>query len=244
MGEQLYTISQASDKLGTTVKIVRRLVASGKIESLKKNGVLRVPAASLEAFSAIGSSLKTEKLDRLRVEREVNWVDISDVWQSPVDSGVLFVDLFCGAGGLSKGLEMAGLEGICGLDWFEEAGETYKRNFTHPFVNGDIRLQEKKDEFYNTVKIRLNGRKLNVVAGGFPCQGFSMAGNRIEDDPRNSLYKEMLEIVRNLQPEFVICENVKGLRSMLGGRVEQKIIDDYADINHKPEMQRRLLALE
>ncbi len=233
MGEQLYTISQASDKLGTTVKIVRRLVASGKIVSLKKNGVLRVPAASLEAFSAIGSSLKTERLDRLRVEREVNWVDISDVWQSPVDSGVLFVDLFCGAGGLSKGLEMAGLEGICGLDWFDEAGETYKRNFAHPFVNGDIRLQEKKDEFYNTVKARLNGRKLNVVAGGFPCQGFSMAGNRIEDDPRNSLYKEMLEIVRNLQPEFVICENVKGLRSMLGGRVEQKILDDYAEIGYQ-----------
>jgi DNA (cytosine-5)-methyltransferase 1 len=144
-----------------------------------------------------------------------------------------FVDLFCGAGGLSKGLEMAGLQGICGLDWFAEAGMTYKRNFNHPFVEGDIKQQEVKDNFYNTVKQQLNGRKLDVVAGGFPCQGFSMAGNRIVDDPRNSLYLEMLEIVKTLQPDFVICENVKGLRSMLNGGVEKKIIEDYKAIGYE-----------
>ena len=79
------------------------------------------------------------------------------------------VDLFCGAGGLTKGLELAGFEGICGLDWFQEAGETYARNFDHPFVDGDIKLQEVKDRFYETVRERLNGRKLTLVAGGFPC---------------------------------------------------------------------------
>ena len=79
----------------------------------------------------------------------------------------------------------------------------------------------------------MNGKKLNVIAGGFTCQGFSMAGNRIVDDPRNSLYKEMLEIVKNLQPEFVVCENVKGLRSMLGGQVERKIIEDYKSIGYE-----------
>jgi DNA (cytosine-5)-methyltransferase 1 len=128
---------------------------------------------------------------------------------------------------------MAGLQGICGLDWFAEAGMTYKRNFNHPFVEGDIKQQEVKDNFYNTVKQQLNGRKLDVVAGGFPCQGFSMAGNRIVDDPRNSLYLEMLEIVKTLQPDFVICENVKGLRSMLNGGVEKKIIEDYKAIGYE-----------
>lgn len=54
-----------------------------------------------------------------------------------------------------------------------------------------------------------------------------MAGNRIVDDPRDSLYKELLEIVRHLKPDYVICENVKGLRSMLGGKVEQKILEDF-----------------
>ncbi len=128
---------------------------------------------------------------------------------------------------------MAGLEGICGLDWFNEACMTYNRNFNHPFVNGDIKDQATKRLFYDTVSRQLGGRQLSVVAGGFPCQGFSMAGNRIVDDPRNSLYLELIEIVSHLQPEFVICENVKGLRSMLGGKVEQKILADFREIGYE-----------
>ena len=164
---------------------------------------------------------------------EVNWCDISEFWSSPPESNMTFVDLFCGCGGLSKGLEMAGLYGLCGLDWFEEAEMTYRRNFGHPFVNGDIRLQETKDRFYRTVKDGLEGCELDLVAGGFPCQGFSMAGKRVVDDPRNSLYLELLEIVRNLRPRFVLCENVKGILSMLQGRVVEKILDDFKDAGYE-----------
>lgn len=163
----------------------------------------------------------------------VNWADISPYWNNTTHSELTFIDLFCGAGGLSRGLEMAGLNGICGLDFFKEAGMTYRRNFKHPFVYGDITQPEIKKKLYDTVAEQLGGRHLNLVSGGFPCQGFSMAGNRIVDDPRNSLYKEMLEIVRTLQPDFVLCENVKGLRSMLGGAVEKKIIDDYKAIGYE-----------
>lgn len=164
---------------------------------------------------------------------DVNWASISALWNNPSHSQMTFVDLFCGAGGLSKGLELSGLEGICGLDWFKEACMTYNRNFDHPFVNGDIKDPEIKQKFYDTVKDQLNGRQLSIVAGGFPCQGFSMAGNRIVDDPRNSLYLELIEIVKHLQPEFVICENVKGLRSMLDGKVEQKILEDFRAIGYE-----------
>lgn len=163
----------------------------------------------------------------------VNWCDISSHWKRVGKSNLTFVDLFCGAGGLSKGLEMAGLHGICGLDFFKEACQTYNRNFNHPFINGDIKLPENKERFYETVRKQLKGRELDIVAGGFPCQGFSMAGNRIVDDPRNSLYKELIEIVRVLQPRFIICENVKGLRSMLNGKVEQKILDDFHKIGYE-----------
>ncbi len=100
-------------------------------------------------------------------------------------------------------------------------------------MDADIKQQESKDLFYKTVNEQLGGRQLSVVAGGFPCQGFSMAGNRIVDDPRNSLYLEMLDIVNKLRPEFVICENVKGLRSMLNGGVERKIIQDYKAIGYE-----------
>ena len=165
-------------------------------------------------------------------DNEVNWIDIIQEWDNPKISELTFVDLFSGAGGITKGLEMAGLNGICGLDWFEAAGKTYRRNFNHPFVEGDIKLDSKKKEFYDTVKEQLNGRKLNVVAGGFPCQGFSMAGNRIVEDPRNSLYKDLLDIVINLKPEFVICENVVGLRSMLQGKVEEMILNDFQEAGY------------
>lgn len=165
----------------------------------------------------------------------VEWCDVSGMALAQRRNGMTFVDLFCGAGGLSKGLEMAGFEGVCGLDWFDEAGRTYARNFGHPFVNGDIKDPETKDRFYRTVRDRLGGRELDLVAGGFPCQGFSMAGNRVVDDPRNSLYMELVEIVRELRPKFVVCENVKGLRSMLGGAVERKILSDFASIGYRME---------
>lgn len=235
--ENYLSIADIAEKLKVSVKSVRRLVAAKTIESVKIGNVYRIPEKALKAYLKKNSS-NPQKRTELNIaadsnQTDVEFVDISKDWDKVKKSDLTFVDLFCGAGGLSKGLEMAGLHGICGLDWFEEAGMTYRRNFNHPFVNGDITLPEKKQEFYDTVKKSLRNRKLTVVAGGFPCQGFSMAGNRIVDDPRNSLYKEMLEIVKTLQPEYVICENVKGLRSMLGGQIEKKIIADYKKIGYE-----------
>lgn len=240
----IYNIQEVAKILNTTQKAVRRIVASGEIESTKVGTKYAITHNALEAYqqrfaakklggsqSAIFKSVNSNELKY--TPTSPNWADISAYWDHPTQSSMTFVDLFCGAGGLSKGLEMAGLEGICGLDWFKEACMTYSRNFAHPFVNGDIKSDEVKQLFYDTVKKQLNGRHLDIVAGGFPCQGFSMAGNRIVDDPRNSLYLELIAIVKHLQPDFVICENVKGLRSMLGGLVEKKIIDDFREIGYE-----------
>lgn len=251
--QEFYTIKEVAEKLRVSQKSIRRFIAAGDLDSIKVGTSYRIPAGALKDFIDQGK-LEKEKVSydlfgnvveedaprrkayratKAIAQDNVNLADIEEYWEEPKKSSMTFVDLFCGAGGLSKGLEMSGLEGICGLDWFEEAGMTYQRNFDHPFVNGDIKLPEKKQEFYETVKKQLNGRHLDIVAGGFPCQGFSMAGNRIVDDPRNSLYLELLEIVKHLQPDFVICENVKGLRSMLGGRVERKIIEDFEAIGYE-----------
>lgn len=246
ISDSFYSIVEVAKHLKLSQKSVRRHIASGDLRAIKVGGAYRIPAEALEAFinkskentttqyNLFGREiLSSEKSAKTKSTESVHWIDIRDDWDMPSDSNMTFVDLFCGAGGLSKGLELAGLNGVCGLDWFEEAGQTYRRNFHHPFVNGDISKPEKKQEFYDVVKSELNGQKLNIVAGGFPCQGFSMSGNRLVDDPRNSLYREMLEIVRVLQPDFVICENVKGLRSMLGGRVEKKIIEDYRSVGYE-----------
>lgn len=242
-----YSITEVAEKLGLSQKSVRRYIASGQLGAVKLGSTYRIPVSALNTF--INQQDSQEKVfqydlfgnvveEKLPTRKnspstdEVNWFDLTKVWDKVPESQMTFVDCFCGAGGLSKGLEMAGIHGVCGLDWFKEAGETYSRNFDHPFVNGDITLPEVKQKFYDTIEERLGGRKVSIVAGGFPCQGFSMAGNRIVDDPRNSLYKELLEIVKHLKPDYVLCENVKGLRSMLGGMVEQKILSDFRAIGY------------
>lgn len=240
----VYSIQEVAKILKTTQKAVRRIVASGDIESSKVGTRYSISKQALENYQAQckAKDIEVSQLNlfgepdtstQTYTPKAPNLADISEWWQNPGKSKMTFVDLFCGAGGLSKGLEMSGLEGICGLDWFNEACMTYSRNFDHPFVNGDIKSPEIKEQFYKTVEKQLNGRRLDIVAGGFPCQGFSMAGNRIVDDPRNSLYLELIEIVKHLQPDFVICENVKGLRSMLNGLVEKKIIDDFHVIGYE-----------
>lgn len=242
---KFYSIQEVANLLETSQKMIRRYIASGQLKADKLNNAYRVSDEDYNRFvdwrnqqQDLFSKGELKKLNEVAdsIKKNidvVNWVDITSRWTNVSPSKMTFVDLFCGAGGLSKGLEMAGLQGICGLDFFKEAGQTYQRNFRHPFVYGDITLQESKEKFYSTVEQQLAGRRLNIVAGGFPCQGFSMAGNRIVDDPRNSLYKEMLAIVKKLQPDFVICENVKGLRSMLNGAVEKKIIEDYKAIGYE-----------
>ncbi len=241
----VYNIQEVAKILKTTQKAVRRLVASGDLESSKSGTKYTITSEALDEYKEkskaepshtvqlnLFGEPEAEKTETYR-PKAPNLADITAWWKDTPKSKMTFVDLFCGAGGLSKGLEMSGLEGVCGLDWFKEACMTYNRNFDHPFVNGDIKSPEIKEQFYETVKKQLNGRHLDIVAGGFPCQGFSMAGNRIVDDPRNSLYLELIEIVKHLQPDFVICENVKGLRSMLNGLVEKKIIDDFHSIGYE-----------
>jgi len=251
-----FGITEVSEKLNVSQKTVRRNIASGKLKSIKIGGVYRIPLDSLDDFinnneivdekitgyDLFGKKIflelnpgkkKTTFNYKNQGKDEINWVEIIKDWEKPKKSKLTFVDLFSGAGGITKGLELAGLKGVCGLDWFEAAGKTYRRNFDHPFIEGDIKSSEKKTEFYEAVKKGLKGQTLNIVAGGFPCQGFSMAGNRIVDDPRNNLYKELLEIVTTLQPEFVICENVVGLRSMLEGKVEQMILNDFAEAGYQ-----------
>ena len=241
-----YSIAEVAEHLSLSQKSIRRYIASGQLGAVKIGSNYRIPKGALEYFinnqankepvvnyDLFGNVVEEDIPVRHTPKYDmVNWYDLSKVWKKPSKSNMTFVDCFCGAGGLSKGLEMSGIEGICGLDWFKEAGMTYERNFDHPFVNGDITQKDVKQHFYDVVEKQLHGRHLSVVAGGFPCQGFSMAGNRIVDDPRNSLYKELLEIVKHLQPDFVVCENVKGLRSMLGGMVEQKIISDFRNIGY------------
>ena len=236
--EQLLRIENVAERLNLSQKSVRRYIHAGKLKSNKIGGVHRVAESELQYFLNL-SIYENGKLNGIDITYPkskktdlINWVDISEDWDGTTPNEFTSADLFCGAGGMAKGFEMAGFNQVCGLDWFKEAGMTYRENFSHPLIEGDITQREIKDKFINTVKEKLNGKNLTVLSGGFPCQGFSMSGNRIVEDKRNSLYKDMLEIIEELQPEFIVAENVKGLRSMLKGKVEDKIKADIRKLGY------------
>jgi len=218
---------------------IETIDADDNMSMLRDMGIKSVPTLIDDnqiITSDILNYIKGEKIEPIRRKSTktdiVNWIDISSEWDNVQPSNFTSADLFCGAGGMAKGFDMAGFNQVAGLDWFEEASMTYRHNFKHPLIEGDITSSEIKKKFIDTVKKQLEGKNLTVLSGGFPCQGFSMSGSRIVEDSRNSLYKDMLEIISELQPEFIVAENVKGLRSMLKGKIEDKIKRDIRALGY------------
>lgn len=118
-----------------------------------------------------------------------------------------FIDLFCGCGGFSKGLEAAGHNCLLGIDFDQHAVESFKHN--HKNAKGmhmDI-TKLKKSELLRI----LDNQKVDMVVGGPPCQGFSTVGRGDINDERNSLFKHFIRVVRILNPKIVIFENVTGI---------------------------------
>ena len=134
------------------------------------------------------------------------------------------VSLFAGAGGLDLGFIKAGFEVVWANDFDENAVKTYHKNIGTHSVLGDI-TKIKSSEIPDEV---------DVITGGFPCQGFSVANTkRNVEDKRNFLYKEMLRIIKDKQPKFFVAENVKGLLSLGQGLVIKMIEDDFSEIGYK-----------
>lgn len=79
---------------------------------------------------------------------------------------------------------------------------------------------------------KLQVGECSIISGGFPCQGFSLAGERVKDDPRNFLYKEFVRIVDEAKPAMFIGENVPGIVSMGKGEVMQQICEDFANCGY------------
>ena len=120
------------------------------------------------------------------------------------------VDFFCGAGGLSYGFIQENFKIVLANDNDEECIETYK--FNHPeILPSKIILDDIKKIIPNLKKYLIN-KKVDVVIGGPPCQGFSNVNQqRIINDPRNKLYKYFIQAVKKINPKIVVMENVKGM---------------------------------
>lgn len=138
------------------------------------------------------------------------------------------IDLFCGIGGLSDGFRKNGFNIILANEIDNEIANSYEKN--HPdtiMINDDIK---------NIIpQIKNLNNKIDVIIGGPPCQGFSMAGARIRtknsflDDPRNYLFRNYFNVVQTVEPDFFVMENVPGMLSMKNGQIIEEIERIFSD---------------
>ena len=138
------------------------------------------------------------------------------------------LDLFCGCGGLSLGFEMAGFEVKLAIDNWEDALVTYRNNRPKAkTLNADLINLDPID-----VDNKFHIKNVDVIIGGPPCQGFSVAGKRIIDDERNKLYKSFVRFVKYYKPNAFVMENVPNILSIGEGVVKEAIIKDFSQLGY------------
>ena len=150
------------------------------------------------------------------------------------------IDLFCGCGGFSKGFEEAGFNIRFGIDLWNDAIATYKKNFPEAVVlNEDI---QKVSGQHILDMCNMAADEVDVIIGGPPCQGFSVSGKRIIDDERNQLYKSFVELVAEIKPKIFVMENVPGLVRLFNGQVGEQVVEDFTNIGYT--VKQRILSAE
>ncbi|MDI6553776.1 DNA cytosine methyltransferase [Leuconostoc falkenbergense] len=164
------------------------------------------------------------------------------------------LDLFAGAGGFSYGMERAGIDVVAAVEIDSKIAATYEENHPQTFmINSDVRkiaANHSDSGFENTIVISdlFAGDSVDIIFGGPPCQGFSMAGRRIRkdkpffEDERNLLFLEFHRMVKNLNPKVFIIENVPGILNYDNGRVKQEIYEKFKSIGY--DVSSRILSAD
>lgn len=138
------------------------------------------------------------------------------------------IDLFSGCGGMTKGFNLAGVKSIFASDIDENCEKTFTRNFPGtPFLCKDITEMTKAD-----VDALIDENVPDIIIGGPPCQGFSLANknrNKVADDPRNKLFYGFVKFINWYSPKAFVMENVKGLLSMQNGQVIKTIVEEFTN---------------
>lgn len=149
-----------------------------------------------------------------RLPKIADWPAFLEAWgvkaKEPRRKGApKVVSTFAGCGGSSTGYRMAGFDIVLATDWWDVAGRTYRKNWPDcRYLVADIMKMDGRDVLK---EIGLDVGELDLLDGSPPCQGFSTAGKRILDDPRNSLFLDFCRLLEAMKPKVFIMENVSGL---------------------------------
>lgn len=139
------------------------------------------------------------------------------------------IDLFCGCGGMSLGFEQAGYKVLLGIDNWQDSLNTFQYNHHGSQTLCADLMSLTPSEVENKIK----SKAVDVIIGGPPCQGFSVAGKRIIEDNRNKLYKSFVRMVDYFRPKAFVLENVPNILSMGKGIIKQAIINDFEQLGYR-----------
>ena len=168
-----------------------------------------------------------------------------------------FIDLFCGCGGFSAGLEKAGLNCIAGLDHRQFAIDTFMLNHKSALgICEDIRCSN-PDLIRRKIRKHFgSNRKIHLICGGPPCQGFSTVGSGNASDERNHLFLDFLKFVKYFEPEYIMIENVTGLLAKKNREPLKSIYQCFNNLGYNvdirvlssnhfgvPEVRRRVIII-
>lgn len=180
-----------------------------------------------EAFCKLASICNETscECDKCPVKKYCNYY-ISNARKSVNEESLKMIDLFCGAGGLSLGFTQEGFVTSLANDIQECCVDTYAHN--HPETPRDHIVLGDIAQVVGNIEDLLRYKNIDIVVGGPPCQGFSMANRqRLIDDPRNQLYRNFVQVVEKVNPSFFVMENVKGMLS-----VASQVIEDFERIGY------------
>lgn len=163
------------------------------------------------------------------------------------------IDLFAGAGGLSKGFMDAGVNILVGVDNDEAALKTFAINHGNAIpLKADLSSHETLD----IIKEKAGNNDIDIVIGGPPCQGFSLTGPRNFDDKRNTLYLAVLGLVKEYQPKAFLIENVPGMATLYKGEIKEEILRRFRNMGYNvdckilcaadygvPQIRKRLIFM-
>ncbi|MCB0486600.1 MAG: DNA cytosine methyltransferase, partial [Flavobacteriaceae bacterium] len=146
------------------------------------------------------------------------------------------ISLFCGAGGCSLGFKQAGYSILYANDKDKSAVSTYKKNFPETIcTEADI-----DDLDFNKIlmDLKIKTKEIDILIGGPPCQGFSTAGRRFWDDPRNRLLKSYINALETIKPKWFIMENVEGLLTSNKGIYVYEAIKAFIELGYQVRLEK------
>ena len=165
--------------------------------------------------------------------------------------GITFLDLFAGAGGFSEGFLQAEyskkyFDFLLASDINENCELTHLARYNYQlgldmeFLRQDI----SEPDFLENLLVKLNGKNVDVVCGGPPCQSFSLAGKRKKFDKKDDLFAHYLNVIRQLRPKYFVMENVKGILTKEGGKIRELILQEIRSIIDLKEYHQLIEFIE